>query len=69
MCEDCGRKGHHIAEDRGQEVVKGKEWEELKKCGECSRKEREKAAHGQETQKVQLERGILKGKFKELSKC
>jgi len=45
MCKDCGKKGHYIAEDRGQGVVKGKEWEELKKCGEYLRKEREKVAH------------------------
>ena len=25
MCEDCGKKGHHVTENRGQEVVKGKE--------------------------------------------
>jgi len=35
MCEDCGKKGHHVAEDREQGVVKGKEWEELKKCRGC----------------------------------
>jgi len=44
MCEDCGKKGHHIVEDRGQGVVKGKEWEELKKYKECLRKGRGKAA-------------------------
>ena len=43
MCEDCGKKGHHIAKDRGQGVVKGKEWEELKKYGEYSRKEEGRA--------------------------
>jgi len=41
-CEDCGKKGHHVAEDRGQGVVKEKEWEELKKCGEYSRKRKGK---------------------------
>jgi len=30
--KDCGRKGYYVAEDRGQEVVKEKEWEKLKKC-------------------------------------
>jgi len=44
MYEDCGKKGYHVAEDRGQGVVKGKEWEELKKCRECSRKGKEKVA-------------------------
>jgi len=24
-CEDCGKKSHHVAENRGQGVVKGKE--------------------------------------------
>jgi len=42
-CEDCGKKDHHVAENREQGVVKGKEWEELKKCGEFSRKGKEKA--------------------------
>ena len=42
-CEDCGKEGYHVTEDRGQRVVKGKEWEELKKCGECLRKGRGKA--------------------------
>jgi len=41
-CEDYRRKEHHIAEDRGQEVVKRKEWEELKKCRECAKKGKEK---------------------------
>jgi len=45
MCEDCGKKGHHVTEDRGQGVVKGKEWEELKKYGECLRKGKGKVAH------------------------
>jgi len=31
-------------EDKGQGVVKGKEWEELKKCEKCSREGRRKAA-------------------------
>jgi len=43
-CEDCGKKSHHVAEDRRQGVVKRKEWEELKKCGECLRKGKGKAA-------------------------
>jgi len=42
-CEDCRKKSHHVAEDREQRVVKEKEWEELKKYGECSRKGKEKA--------------------------
>jgi len=42
-CKDCGKKGHHVVEDRGQGEVKEKEWEELKKCKECSREERKKA--------------------------
>ena len=42
--EDCRKKGYHVAEDKGQGVVKGKEWEKLKKCGECLRKGKEKAA-------------------------
>jgi len=66
-CEDCGKKGYHVAEDRGQRVVKGKEWEELKKCRGCAEKGKEKAAHRQEIQKVQQKRGV--GKFGELSKC
>jgi len=41
--EDCEKKGHYVAEDRGQGVVKGKEWEELKKCRGCAEKEKEKA--------------------------
>ena len=44
-CEDCGKKGHYIAEDRGQGVVKGKEWKELKKYGECAKKGKGKAVH------------------------
>jgi len=44
-CEDCGKKGHHVAEDREQRVVKGKEWDELKKCEECSREGRRKVVH------------------------
>ena len=44
MYKDCEKKGHHIAEDRGQGVVKGKEWEELKKCRECAEKGKGKAA-------------------------
>jgi len=42
--KDCGKKGHHVAEDRGQKIVKEKEWKELKKYKECTRKERRKAA-------------------------
>jgi len=45
MCEDYGKKGHYIVEDRRQGVVKGKEWEKLKKCEECLRKEEGKAVH------------------------
>ena len=41
--EDCGKKGHHVAEDRGQGVVKGKEQEELKKYKEYAKKEKGKA--------------------------
>ena len=37
-CEDCGKKGHYVMENRGQGVIKEKEWEELKKYGECLRK-------------------------------
>jgi len=44
-CEDCGKKGHHVVEDREQGVVKGKEWEKLKKCEECTKERRRKAAH------------------------
>jgi len=44
-CKECGKKGHHIAEDRGQGVVKGKEWEELKKYGGCTKKGKGKVAH------------------------
>jgi len=33
------------------------------------REKRSNAAHGQETQKAQPEREIVKGKFEELSKC
>ena len=44
-CEDCEKKGYHVAEDRGQEIVKGKEWEKLKKCRECSEKGKGKAVH------------------------
>jgi len=42
--EDCGKKGHHVVEDKGQRVVKGKELEKLKKCEECAREGRRKAA-------------------------
>ena len=41
--EDCEKKRCHVAEDRGQEVVKRKEQEELKKCRECSEKGKGKA--------------------------
>jgi len=44
MYKDCEKKGHHIAEDRGQGVVKGKEWEELKKCRGYAEKGKGKAA-------------------------
>jgi len=43
-CKDCGKKDHHVAEDRGQGVVKGKEWKELKKCRGCAEKGKKKAA-------------------------
>jgi len=43
--KECGKKGYHVVEDKGQGVVKGKVWKELKKYGECSRKERGKAVH------------------------
>ena len=43
-CEDCGKKGYHVAEDRGQGVVKGKEWEKLKKYKEYIRERKRKAA-------------------------
>jgi len=33
------------------------------------RKKRSNVVHRQETQKVQPKRGVLKGKFEELSKC
>jgi len=39
------KKEYHIIEDRGQEIVKGKKWEELKKYRGCAKKEREKAVH------------------------
>jgi len=48
MCEDCGKKGHYVAEDRGQGVVKGKEWEELKKYRGCAEKGKGKAARSAE---------------------
>jgi len=44
-CEDCGKKGYHVAEDRGQGIVKGKEWKELKKCRGCAEKGKGKVAH------------------------
>ena len=44
-CKDCGKKEYHVVENRGQGVVKGKEWEELKKCGEYVKKGKEKVAH------------------------
>jgi len=43
--EDCEKKGHYVAKDRGQGVVKGKEWKELKKCKECAKKEKVKVTH------------------------
>jgi len=67
-CKDCGKKGHHVVEDREQEVVKGKEWEELKKYEECARERKRKVAHPTKG-KVQPERGIIRKKSKELSKC
>jgi len=67
-CKDCRKKGHHVAEDKGQGVVKRKEWEELKKCEECSREGRRKAAHPTKG-KAQPERGVIRGKSEELSKC
>ena len=33
-----------MAEDKGQGVVKGKKWKELKKCRGCAKKGKEKAA-------------------------
>jgi len=44
-CKDCGKKGHHVVEDREQGVFKGKEWEELKKCKGYAKKEKEKAVY------------------------
>jgi len=44
-CKECEKKEHHVVEDRGQGVVKGKEWKELKKCRECAKKEKEKVVH------------------------
>jgi len=41
--EDCGKKGHHVVKNREQRVVKGKEWEELKKCEGYAKKGKEKA--------------------------
>jgi len=54
---------YYIIENRGQGVIKGKEWEELKKYRECLRKgerkvayllgkKHSKVAHGQETWKA-----------------
>jgi len=43
--EDCRKKGYYIAKDRGQGVVKEKEWEELKKCKGCAEKGKEKAVY------------------------
>ena len=43
--KDYEKKGHYIVEDRGQRVVKEKEQKELKKCGECVKKGKEKTVH------------------------
>jgi len=67
MCEDCRKKKCHVVEDRGQGVVKGKEWEELKKSRECSKTGKGKAVCSIK-RKVQQKRRVVKEKFKELSK-
>ena len=43
--KDCGKKEHHVVKDRGQGVIKGKEWKELKKCGEYIKKGKGKVVH------------------------
>jgi len=44
-CKDCGKKGHHVVEDKGQGVIKGKKWEGLKKYKGCAEKGKGKAVH------------------------
>ena len=43
MCKDCGQKGCYVEENQEQEVIKEKKQEELKRCGECSKKGERKA--------------------------
>jgi len=44
MCKDCGTRRYWKEKDRGQGVVKEKKWEELKRYGECLKKEKGKVA-------------------------
>ena len=44
-CEDCRKKGHYVAKDRGQGVVKEKEWEKLKKYKGYAKKGKGKAVY------------------------
>ena len=66
-CEDYRRKEHHVAEDREQEVVKRKEWEELKSIENVQKKEkRRQCALPREKHSKRKEQSK---KFRELSKC
>jgi len=82
VCERCGEQGCHVEDNRGQGVIPWTKRKTLSWCGCKGKKveggaptERksaarvEEAAHGQENRKVQQERGVVKRRSGEPSKC
>jgi len=68
VCKRCGKQGYHVKENRGQRVISRRQLEAMKWCG-CSKVVERKTVYGQESQKAQQERGVVKGKSGELSRC
>jgi len=66
-CERCRSQEYHVEDNRGQGVISRKKLETLNWCG-CKRKGEEKAVWPRKA-KAQQERGIVKGRSGEPSRC